>query len=138
MLGAVFRIGGGRWSDVLGRASCPAAGVGLAIAAALVVVAVLAGGPVWLLVPALALAGGLSMAWNGLSFTAAAELAGALRSGAAIGFQQTVAVGSGRRGARALRRLGVGDIVAAAFAVAALFPLAGWLVAGPASRALTS
>jgi MFS family permease len=30
------------------------------------------------------------MSWNGLSFAAAAEAAGARRSGAAIGFQQTV------------------------------------------------
>ena len=37
------------------------------------------------------------MSWNGLSFTAAAEVAGARRSGAAIGFQQTA--------------LGVGGIV---------------------------
>ena len=37
------------------------------------------------------------MSWNGLSFTAAAEAAGPRRSGAAIGFQQTV--------------LGVGGIV---------------------------
>ena len=43
-----------------------------------------------LLVPVVAFAGGLTMAWNGLSFTAAAELAGALRSGVAIGVQQTV------------------------------------------------
>ena len=35
------------------------------------------------------------MAWNGLAFTAAAELAGAARSGAAIGFQQTVLSGIG-------------------------------------------
>jgi sugar phosphate permease len=42
-------------------------------------------------------AGVLGMSWNGLSFTAAAEAAGPRRSGAAIGFQQTV--------------LGVGGIV---------------------------
>ncbi len=35
-------------------------------------------------------AGILGMSWNGLSFTAAAEAAGPRRSGAAIGFQQTV------------------------------------------------
>jgi hypothetical protein len=35
------------------------------------------------------------MSWNGLSFTAAAEIAGRARAGAAVGFQQTVlAVGS--------------------------------------------
>ena len=35
------------------------------------------------------------MSWNGLSFTAAAELAGGTRSGAAIGFQQSVLAGVG-------------------------------------------
>ncbi len=30
------------------------------------------------------------MSWNGLAFTAAAELAGPARSGAALGFQQTI------------------------------------------------
>ena len=35
------------------------------------------------------------MSWNGLSFTAAVEIAGRARSGAAVGFQQTaLAVGA--------------------------------------------
>jgi len=33
--------------------------------------------------------GGLAMSWNGLSLTAAAELAGGANAGAAIGIQQT-------------------------------------------------
>jgi len=130
VLGAIFRIGGGRWSDVLGRRVVLLRGVGLAIAAALGVVAALAGGPVWLLVPSLALAGGLSMAWNGLSFTTAAELAGARRSGAALGFQQTVLSGAGV----VAPVLFAASVSAAswplAFALAAVFPLAGWLVLG--------
>ena len=35
-------------------------------------------------------AGVVSLSWNGIAFTAAAETAGAGRSGAALGFQQTV------------------------------------------------
>ena len=48
------------------------------------------------------------MAWNGLSFTVAAELAGPLRSGAAIGIQQTVlaASASPRRCVRGNGRVG--------------------------------
>jgi hypothetical protein len=42
-----------------------------------------------LLVPVLLAAGALSLSWNGLSFTAAAELGGETRAGAALGFQQT-------------------------------------------------
>jgi hypothetical protein len=54
------------------------------------------------------------MSWNGLSFTAAAEAAGPRRSGAAIGFQQTV--------------LGVGGIVIP-IAFAAVVAGASWRVA---------
>ena len=57
-------------------------------------IAALTAAPLWLLVPLFVVAGGLSMSWNGLSFTAAAELAGR-RSGAAIGFQQSVLAGVG-------------------------------------------
>jgi MFS family permease len=131
VLGAIFRIGGGRWSDILGQRVGLLRGAGLAVAAALLVVAVLAGGPVWLLVPALVLAGGLSMAWNGLSFTAAAELAGPLRSGAALGFQQTMLSGAGVLGPVVFAASVSATSWPAAFAFAALFPLAGWLVLGP-------
>ena len=54
-----------------------------------VVCAVLLSAPLWVLLPALVAATALSMTWNGLSFTAAAELAGSARSGAALGFQRT-------------------------------------------------
>ena len=130
VLGAVFRIGGGRWSDVLGRRVVLLRGAGLAIAAALAVVAALAGGPVWLLVPALALAGGLSMAWNGLSFTTAAELAGTRRSGAALGFQQTVLSGAGVVAPVVFAASVSATSWPAAFGLAAVFPVAGWLVLG--------
>ena len=103
---------------------------GLAVAAALVVTAVLAGGPVRLLVPTLALAGGLSMAWNGLSFTAAAELAGPLRSGAALGFQQTVLSGAGVAAPVVFAASVSASSWTAAFALAAVSPLAGWAVLG--------
>ena len=95
VLAMAFRIGAGRWSDVVGSRVGPLLRVGLAVAASVGLTAVLADGPLWLLVPAIALAGGLSMAWNGLSYTAAAELAGPVRSGAAIGLQQTVLGGAG-------------------------------------------
>jgi sugar phosphate permease len=126
-----LRIGAGRWSDVVRARVRPLLLLGLAIAAGVGLCAVLARGPVWLLVPALTAAGGLSMAWNGLAFTAAAELAGARRSGAAIGFQQT-----------ALGVIGVVSPIVfaqvvdevswpAAFGLAALFPLVGVVVLRP-------
>jgi sugar phosphate permease len=126
-----FRIGAGRWSDVVGSRIAPLRLVGLGVAASLGLTAALAGGPIWLLVAVLALAGGLSMAWNGLSFTAAAELAGAARSGAAIGFQQTVLSGIGVAAPVLFAVTVTNASWATAFAVAAVFPLAGWLVLRP-------
>ena len=129
-LAAALRIAVGRWSDVLGSRVRPLRLIGIAIAVALAAVAVLSDAPGLLLVPALVVATALSMAWNGLSFTIAAELGGR-RSGAAIGFQQTV-----------LSAIGVGAPVAfaavvsvsswgLAFGLAALFPLAGALLLRP-------
>ena len=119
------RIGAGRWSDVLGTRLVPLRRIGVAIFATLALSAILLPAPLVVLVPVFVAAGGVSMAWNGLSLTAAAELAGEARSGAAIGFQQT-----------ALSVIGVGTPVAfaaavaatswrAGFAVAAVFPLLG-------------
>jgi sugar phosphate permease len=131
VLAVAFRIGAGRWSDVLGVRVVPLRRVGLVIAAMLAVTAVLANGPLWLLVPALALAGGLSMAWNGLAFTAAAELAGAQRSGAAIGFQQSVLSGYGVAAPVLFAASIAWSSWSAAFVLASLFPLAGWLALRP-------
>ncbi len=71
----------------------------------------------------------MSMAWNGLSYTIAAELGGR-RSGAAIGFQQTVLSAIGDRAPRSRsRRWSSGTSWPIAFALAAVFPLAGaWLL----------
>jgi MFS family permease len=129
---AGLRIGVGHWSDIVRSRVRPLRLVGLAIGASVAGVAAGAGAPNWLLVPLLVVATGLSMAWNGLAFTIAAELGGR-RSGAAIGLQQTV-----------LGLIGVGVPVAfaatvaatswgAAFALAALFPLAGWWALRPLS-----
>ena len=127
----VLRVAVGRWSDALRARVVPLRRVGLASFATVALSAALLGAPGVVLVPVLVAAGAVSMAWNGLSFTAAAELAGAARSGSAIGVQQTV-----------LSAIGVGTPVAfaatvgilgwrAAFAIAALFPLVGWLALRP-------
>lgn len=130
-LAVVARIAAGRWSDRLQARVVPLRRVGLASFVTVALVALLVDAPLWLLVPLLAVTGALSMSWNGLSYTAAAEFAGRARSGAAIGFQQTV-----------LSLVGVGAPIAfaaavavvswqMAFALAALFPLAGWLLLAP-------
>jgi hypothetical protein len=89
---------------------------------------VLLDAPLAVLIPALVVCGVLSMSWNGLSFAAAAELAGRSRSGAAIGLQQTLlngpsAVYPGAFGAL----VSVTSWPVGFFAVAVL-PLAGWRV----------
>jgi MFS family permease len=95
VFGATLRIASGRWSDRVGRRIGPLLRLAFALAISLAVSAALTEAPLWLLVPALVGAGALSQSWNGLSFTAAAELAGRARSGAALGFQQTaLAVGA--------------------------------------------
>ena len=131
VLAIAFRVGAGRWSDLVGSRVAPLRRVGLAVAVGMVLTAALAGGPVWLLVPALTLVGGLSMAWNGLAFVAAAELAGTVRSGAAIGFQQTVLSGVGVAAPVLFAATVSVWGWTAAFAFSALFPLVGWWALRP-------
>lgn len=131
VLAIALRVGVGRRSDVIGSRVRPLVRVGVTTAGVMSFVALLAGGPLVLLVPALALAGGLSMAWNGLSFTAAAELAGPERSGAAIGFQQTVLGGIGVASPLLFAVSLSSTSWAAAFALAALAPVAGLLALRP-------
>jgi MFS family permease len=84
------RVGAGRWSDRMRARLRPVGLIGLTLAAATVAVAALVDAPLALLIPALVVAGVLSMSWNGLAFAAAAEAAGPTRTGAALGFQQTL------------------------------------------------
>jgi sugar phosphate permease len=134
VLGALSRIGGGRWSDRLGARVVPLRLVGLGIVGVMTLTAVVADGPAWLVVPVLLLAGGLTMAWNGLSFTAAAELAGALRSGVAIGVQQTVLAAIGIAAPLLFAATVSSGSWSLAFVVAAFLPLAGWWLLGPLSE----
>src|SRR5205085_4032551 len=46
--------------------------------------------PLALVIPLFVAAGVLSMSWNGLAYAAAAEAAGSSKTGAALGFQQTL------------------------------------------------
>jgi sugar phosphate permease len=90
VLGIGARIGAGRWSDRVGSRLEPLRLIGVALALGTVVVAAVVDAPLSVLVPALGVAGVLGLAWNGLSFAAAAEASGLARSGAALGFQQTI------------------------------------------------
>jgi sugar phosphate permease len=125
-----LRISVGRWSDLARARVRPLRLVGLAIFAGVALVAVLVQAPLTVLVPVLVVATALSMTWNGLSYTAAAELAGLARSGAAIGFQQTALAVVGFLAAPMFA--GVVDETSwrVGFAVCAAAPLAGWWVLG--------
>lgn len=122
-----LRVGVGRWSDLVRSRLRPLRAVGLWMAASIGLVAAAAGAPSWAVAPALVAATALSMAWNGISFTIAAELGGR-RSGAAIGLQQLVISLSGIGAPVAFAALVSSTSWRTAFAAAALLPLAGSLL----------
>ena len=137
VFGIVTRIAAGRWSDLVGSRLVPLRRIGLSSAVLVATCALLMSAPLVLLVPVVVVMGCVAISWNGLSFIAAAETAGHARSGSALGLQQTaLAI------AAAVLPIAFGTLIAATswragFAVAALFPLAGWrlLASVPADRA---
>ncbi len=114
VFGIGARIGAGRLSDRVSSRIGLLRVIGAAIATSTAAVGLLVDAPLAVLVAALVVAGVFSLSWNGVAFTAAAEAAGAGRSGAALGFQQTV--------------LGV-YVTIAAPAFAALVSVTSWRVA---------
>jgi fucose permease len=90
VLAIAARIGAGRWSDTTSARMAPLRRIGVLLAVGMLVTAAVVDAPLVVLVPVLVVAGVLGLAWNGLAFTAAAERSGAGRSGAALGFQQTM------------------------------------------------
>jgi sugar phosphate permease len=130
VLAAALRIGLGRWSDLQGSRVRPLRLVGISVAIVLVVVAAAAMRDAWILVPAIAVATALSMAWNGLSFTIAAEIGGR-RSGAAIGVQQTALAAAGVAVPVAFAAAVSATSWESAFLVVAVFPLLGLLALRP-------
>jgi sugar phosphate permease len=128
LLGAALRILAGRWSDHIRARMRPLRQLSTALAGSLVLTAAVLEARLALLLPILVVAGALSLSWNGLAFTATAEVAGRARSGAALGFQQTaLSVAS-----TAAAPLFAGAVDASSwtvgFGLAALFPLAGLAV----------
>ncbi|CAN5287755.1 MFS transporter [soil metagenome] len=131
VLGGIARVAVGRLSDRMRMRIVPLRWIALGLASSVAASAALLDAPVWIVTAALVVAGTFALAWNGLSFTAAAEAAGRARSGAAIGLQQTF--------------LSAGAIVApiafatavhhlswrAAFVLAAVSPLVGYALLSP-------
>ena len=131
LAGALLRIGLGRLSDRIGSRLRPLRTLSVALAAAMACAAILTEAPDAVLIASLVAAGALAVGWNGLSFTATAELAGRERSGAALGFQQT-ALGLGSM----VAPLGFAAVVSATswsvgFGVLAVLPLGAFATFGP-------
>jgi sugar phosphate permease len=126
----VTRIVAGRVSDRLGDRLRPLRWIGLASAAGLLVTALVADAAEPLIVIVIVIAGAISMAWNGLSLTAAAELAGRARSGAAIGFQQTTLGAVGIVVPIVFALVVERTSYRVGFALSALGPVAGWWMLG--------
>jgi sugar phosphate permease len=131
VVAAGMRIGSGIWSDRIRSRIRPLLLVGLGSSVTLAVVAAALSAPLVLLIPAMVVAGGLSMAWNGLSFTAAAEIAGRSRSGAALGMQQSALAAAGAIVPPAFAAVVAASSWRIGFAGAAVFPLAGVLLLRP-------
>jgi sugar phosphate permease len=128
VMGGFLRIAAGRWSDHVRARLRPLRQLSTALAVSLVVTSILTNAPLALLLPALALAGALSLSWNGLSFTATAELAGRARSGAALGFQQTALSVASTAAPPVFAAVVDAGSWSLGFGLAALFPLAGLAV----------
>jgi len=127
VLAIAARICSGRISDRLGDRLRPLRTIGLAVALATGGVAAAVDAPLALLVPLFLVAGTLSMSWNGLAYASAAEMAGAARTGAALGFQQTL-LGLVVAGAPPVVAVVAGHSWRLAFLLAAVGPALGVLV----------
>src|SRR3954452_2949943 len=125
VIGALGRLGAGRWSDVAGSRLGPMRQVALLSAFTMVLVGLAVHDGSWLVLAALAVASVVSVSDNGLGFTATAELAGRAWSGRALGVQNT---------AQNLAAFATGPLIGAlagargfavAFGACAVFPLLG-------------
>jgi sugar phosphate permease len=128
--GLLLRVGAGAWSDRLRKRVTPLRYLAFTFAATLLACAVLVDAPAELVVPSIVLAGALALSWNGLSYTATAELAGASSSGTALGLQQTMLTGAGAATPVVFAASVAATSWRLSFAAATVAPLAGaWLLA---------
>jgi sugar phosphate permease len=134
LLGAGARIVAGRRSDRQGLRIPLLRRIAAADGVLLAACALLAGAPGAVLYPILLTAGVVAMCWNGLAFTAAAEIAGRARAGTAMGLQNTVvSLGS------TFAPTGFGALVhaagwSAAYGTAAAGPAIALIVLAPLQR----
>lgn len=128
---AVTRIGVGRWSDRKERRIVPLRHAGLTGAALVALAALLSGAPNVVLVPLLIAGGAAMSSWNGLAFTAAAEIAGRARAGTAMSLQNTLVSVLGIFASPLFGFLVEHTSWQAAFLSIVAAPVAGWWVLRP-------
>lgn len=131
LVGGASRVLAGALSDRLGARVRVLRGLALAAAAALAVAAALLALPDVPAAAALLVAGILAMSGNGVSFAAAAELAGLDRAGTALGLQNTVLFVAVAIAPPAFGAAVAGLGWTAAFALVAVLPLLGAAVLSP-------
>jgi sugar phosphate permease len=136
--GILARIGAGQLSDVVGSRMRPLRWVTWAAAAAMLALGAAAGTDSVVAVPLVVLATMVTVADNGLAFTAVAERAGPFWSGRALGLQNTVQFLVAAAVPPVAGLAVTHSSYAAVFALAAVFPLAAVaLVPVRGERALT-
>jgi sugar phosphate permease len=136
--GIIGRVAVGRWSDRLVLRVAPLRRIAVATAVAWAVVPLLldAGDPI--AVASLVVGGALASSWNGLSFTAAAELATVGRSATAIALQQTALFATAAAAPPLFGALVEGVGWRPAFWALAVGPALAWWVLGPLARGETA
>ncbi|MDX6722569.1 MAG: hypothetical protein QOD73_973 [Solirubrobacteraceae bacterium] len=131
LIGAGARIVAGRRSDREGLRIAPMRRMAVRNFALLLLTAALASAPVALLLPVLLWATVSTMTWNGLAFTAAAEISGRARAGTAMSFQNTIIAIGGAVAPSAFGALVDATSWAGGFAVLAVAPLLAMWVLRP-------
>jgi sugar phosphate permease len=129
--GAAMRVLAGRWSDRRDERIAPFRQLAGWAGLLLLLAAAFASAPDAVLVPLLMAGGVLAMSWNGLSFTAAAEISGGAQAGRAMGMQNTLMRAAGAAVPVSLGALAAHGSWRAAFVVMGLAPLAGRALLGP-------
>lgn len=128
LLGALGRIGAGQLSDMAGSRIRPLRAISLLAALTMLALGLAMGAEVWIAVPLIVLASVVTVADNGLAFTATAERAGPWWSGRALGIQNTgqflTAAAVPPLAGSAITAIGYG----AAFGLTAVFPLLAWVI----------
>jgi sugar phosphate permease len=124
---AAARVSAGRWSDLLGERIEPFRRLATLAGVLLLAAAVL--GPLG--VPVLMAGGIVAMSWNGLSFTAAAEISGRRQAGKAMGIQNTAMRVVAAGVPVGLAALASAVSWPAAFAVMGITPLIARVLLGP-------